>query len=218
MNVGQRIKQRRKELGLTADDVAEYIGKNRATIFRYEKGDIEKLPISILDDLSDLLKTSPEWLMGWSNKHQPNIVSIYNQLEPPRQEYVYEVAEEQLEEQNRVTSLYGGVAANPTELAYGDPVYDEVVTKNVPKGADGALTIHGDSMEDMFYDGDICFFKRQPDVENGEIAIVEINGEGVTCKKVIKHNGSILLRSLNDKYEDREIKSERIRIIGKVVK
>ena len=44
MNTGDRIKQRRIELGLTADDLAQKIGKSRATIYRYENGDIENMP------------------------------------------------------------------------------------------------------------------------------------------------------------------------------
>ena len=45
---GQRMKQRRKELGLRAEQVAEYIGVSRATLFRYENGDIEKVPFNSL--------------------------------------------------------------------------------------------------------------------------------------------------------------------------
>lgn len=65
MNVGKRIKKRRKELGLSVDAMAENIGKNRATIYRYESEDIENLPISILEPLARVLKTTPAYLMGW---------------------------------------------------------------------------------------------------------------------------------------------------------
>ena len=49
MTVGERIKNRREEIGMTVDELAEKLGKNRATIYRYERGDIEKLPIEILE-------------------------------------------------------------------------------------------------------------------------------------------------------------------------
>ncbi|TLQ07607.1 LexA family transcriptional regulator [Marinilactibacillus psychrotolerans] len=222
MNIGERMKERRKQLKITADQVAEKIGVSRSNVYRYEKGDIEKLPIEVLEPLSEILRTTPQYLMGWETNE--DILTVYNELEKPRKKKVYNYAESLLEEQNKVVELpnrkaplLGDVAANPTELAYGDPVYDEEVTSNVPSGADGALTIQGDSMEDLFRSGDICFFHRQPDVENGEIAIVEIDGTGVTCKKVIKENGSIILRSLNDKYKDRKIEKESVRIIGKVL-
>lgn len=72
MNVGERIKARRKELGLSADTVAEAIGKDRSTIFRYEKGDIDKLPIDILKPLAEALKTTPAALMGWTEVQKNN--------------------------------------------------------------------------------------------------------------------------------------------------
>jgi transcriptional regulator with XRE-family HTH domain len=74
MTVAQRIKARRKELGLSADALAEAIGKNRSTIFRYERGDIDKLPIDILKPIAAALKTTPEYLMGWDEAQKNNDV------------------------------------------------------------------------------------------------------------------------------------------------
>ena len=48
MNIGQRIKSRRLKLNMTVDEVAEKIGKNRATVYRYESSEIEDLPTSVL--------------------------------------------------------------------------------------------------------------------------------------------------------------------------
>ena len=65
---GERIKELRKALGLSADDLASRIGKDRATIFRYEKGEIENMPLSVINNLADALHVSPGYLMGWENK------------------------------------------------------------------------------------------------------------------------------------------------------
>lgn len=65
MTTGERMKFRRKELGLSADEVAAALNVSRATIFRYEKGDIEKLPGSALEPLAKALRTTPAYLMGW---------------------------------------------------------------------------------------------------------------------------------------------------------
>lgn len=65
MNTGDRIKQRRIELGFTADELANRIGKSRATIYRYENGDIENMPTTILEPLAKALNTTPADLMGW---------------------------------------------------------------------------------------------------------------------------------------------------------
>ena len=66
MNLGDRIKNRRKELGMTVDDLAKIVGKSRATIYRYENGAIEKLPTDVLVPFADALDTTPDYLMGWT--------------------------------------------------------------------------------------------------------------------------------------------------------
>lgn len=67
MNIGERIRQRRLELGLSVDEVAKRLGKNRATIYRYENNYIENLPASVLEPLAEILGTTPAFLMGWHN-------------------------------------------------------------------------------------------------------------------------------------------------------
>ena len=64
-NIGQRIKTTSKELRITADDLAKKLGKDRSTIYRYEKGDIENLPLDILEPIASALETTPAYLMGW---------------------------------------------------------------------------------------------------------------------------------------------------------
>ena len=68
MKIGDKIKARRQELGMTVDEVAEKLGKNRATVYRYESNEIEKLPVSILMPLAKVLKTTPSYLMGVDDK------------------------------------------------------------------------------------------------------------------------------------------------------
>lgn len=65
MEVYERIKARRKELGLSADDIAEALGVSRATVYRYESAEIEKLPTTIIEPLSNVLRCSIAYLMGW---------------------------------------------------------------------------------------------------------------------------------------------------------
>ena len=67
MSIGQRIKIMRIQQGLSIDDLAYRLGKNRTTIYRYENGDIENLPLGILDSLAEALNTTPAYLMGWED-------------------------------------------------------------------------------------------------------------------------------------------------------
>lgn len=68
MDIGKRIKQRRKDLHMSVDELAKRLGKNRATVYRYEKGDIENLPMDILEPLAIALDTTPQYLMGWTEE------------------------------------------------------------------------------------------------------------------------------------------------------
>ena len=75
MRIGERIKQRRLELGYTAEAIAKLLNKNRATIYRYENGDIENMPIDVLEPLAKALNTTPAYLMGWQESHKASTAS-----------------------------------------------------------------------------------------------------------------------------------------------
>lgn len=227
------IKKKRLEKNMSLEDVGKLVGVGKSTVRKWENGMIENMGRDKIVALSKALDISPIDILGMSEKDLPksSIETIYNQLEKPRQTKVYNFAEQQLEEQNRgnvvrfpkkeklPTIKNSASAANPTELVYGDTVVEEEEFERVPNNADFAVPIIGDSMEPVIRNGQFVFVKEQPDVEDGEIAIVEIDGDGVTCKEVYKdyESQTIILRSINELYEDRVVSPEQIRIIGKVV-
>lgn len=218
MNIGERINYLRTREKISADDLGKMVGVSRATIYRYENGDIEKFPIELLDPIARALRTTPEYLMGWDDNTK--ILDVYSKLESQRQKKVYQFAEHQLHEQNNTVDeqstvyLVGQTAAGEP-LEYGQ-LQPEQISVDVPKGADRALNVKGDSMEPLIKDGSIVFYKDQPTVENGEIAIVEIDGSEVTCKKFYFDGDKVTLKSINEKYEDM-VFSNGVRIIGKVI-
>ena len=85
MTTAERIKQRRKDLGLRAEDVAERSGVPRSTMFRYENGEIEKLPINHLVPIAKALHTSVDYLMGWTEDEKEPIPMDEDRLD---QEFV----------------------------------------------------------------------------------------------------------------------------------
>ena len=98
MTIGQRIKKRRLELKLSVDELAEKLGKNRATVYRYEKDDIKDMPITVLEPLAKVLETTPADLMGWkddpsqtklSHKEQQDLAidSLYSAFEDSEVEH-----------------------------------------------------------------------------------------------------------------------------------
>ncbi len=212
------IEKRTEEQGLSLSELARRVGMAKSAISRYFNRTRE-FPLNKVNDFARALGLKPEYILGF--EEETDINHIYNQLEKPRQNKVYNFAKRQLSEQNnKVVPLVGATAANPTELSYGDTTYDETVKSNVPAKADVALVVKGDSMEPEYHDGEIVFYKSQPVVENGEMAIVEINGDGVTLKKVYFNydENKVILRSINDRYDDRVLAPEDVRILGIVVK
>lgn len=82
MTIGHRIKERRKYLKMSADELGKRLGKDRSTIYRYEKGDIENLPLDILEPIAAALETTPQYLMGWNEVQKKNddMVAIIQEL------------------------------------------------------------------------------------------------------------------------------------------
>lgn len=218
-----RIKKLRIERDITQSELAEYMGfKTYTTVSKWESGD--NLPRGKeLKKLAELFNVSSDYILGISDNReikQSSISTVYNLLDADRKKKVYKYAKEQLDEQHEteLVLVYGQTAAGEP-ISYGDPEAEEKEVSKVPKGADMALLVKGDSMEDLIPDGSLVFYKRQPSVDCGDIAIVEIEGDGVTCKR-IKYdydNQKIILQSENDKYDDVALNNDQIRILGKVI-
>lgn len=64
--IGARIKERRKELDISAVDLAERLDLSKATIHRYENGDIRNIKLPVVDAMAQILKVNPLWLLGKS--------------------------------------------------------------------------------------------------------------------------------------------------------
>lgn len=93
MTIYERIKKRRRDLGLSAQTLANALNVSRATIYRYESAYIEKLPLSTLEPLSKALNVTPAYLMGWeehpnilTHKEVTELTEIHNQLNSKGQE------------------------------------------------------------------------------------------------------------------------------------
>ena len=61
----QRIKQRRTDLKLSYQDLADRTGLSKSTLQRYETGDIANIPLSKIEVLAKGLETTPQYIMGW---------------------------------------------------------------------------------------------------------------------------------------------------------
>ena len=100
--------------------------------------------------------------------------------------------------------------------------YEEITEQMAAQGEYFGLKIKGDSMLPQICNGDIVIVRKQPDVDSGDTAIVMVNGDEATCKKVVKQSNGIMLVPNNPSFDTRfftnkEISSTPVRVIGKVV-
>lgn len=117
--------------------------------------------------------------------------------------------------------ILGQIAAGPAsemiENIEGDIVTDIGMSDN-----SFALRIKGNSMSPRMEPGDVVIVRKQPDVESGEIAIVAVNGDEATCKRIKKYRDGIELIPINPAFPVRfftyeEVEKNPVTILGKVV-
>lgn len=115
------------------------------------------------------------------------------------------------------------VAGMPID-AYEDILgYEEISRELASTGDFFALKVKGDSMLPVLQENDIIIVRQQSDVESGDIAIVLINGDTATVKKVMKQDSGITLIAFNPAvyephfYSNEDIESLPVKIAGKVV-
>ena len=122
----------------------------------------------------------------------------------------------------RIPVLGKVVAGIPLDAVEEIIDYEEIPIEMAKNGEYFALQIKGDSMEPKFSAGDVVIVRKQEDVDNGDIAIVLVNGNEATVKKIRKFDGGINLIPTNSNYDvitytNAQIEQLPVRIIGKVV-
>lgn len=206
MNMGERIKQLRLEKGLTQEELGKYIGVKKAAIMKYEKGNVQNMKRATIETLSKLFNVTPSYLMCLDepklDKFGNSVVSI---------------------------PLLGTVKAGYDYLAEENWEGTKEIKEELAKTGDFfALRIKGDSMFETLWENDIVAVKKQDFANDGDIAVVLINGDEATVKKIrILDNGIKLIplnRRINPEtqepfYEDiffnkKDIETKPVKIIG----
>lgn len=240
-SVGERIKSTRKAKKVSAEELARKINVSVSTLYRYEKGDIEKVSTEVLKQIAIALNTEPAYFMGWSDTPTPvqnqtlqGIVATSKQLEQPRQEKVLSFANEQLEEQNKVVSMFDkkleeedyindyveGLVAAGNGTFQEDNLHMEVRLRasDVPEEYDTIAKVAGNSMEPLIQDNDLLFINITSQVDINDIGIFQINGKNFVKKLKRDYGGAWYLQSLNNSYEEIYLtEDDDIRTIGEVV-
>ena len=206
--ISARIIQKRREKGLTLNEVAMKVGVAASTIQRYENGSIKNFKAPVLNAIAAALGVTPEWLCGKSQADRSYPM--------PRNVYPADLGD-----YARVPVI-GRVAAGLACHAEENIEYFEYASKDlIRSGSDYVyLKVVGDSMSPLIMEGDLVLVRCQEIVESGEYAVVLIDNEDGVVKKVNFGRNYIELISINPYYPPRRFEGnemERIRIFGKVI-
>ena len=209
---GWSLSEFARKLDLPKSSISRYFNKSR------------QLPINKINLFADTLGVSSEYLLGIKISNN-DLLDIYNKLDSKRQSKVYDYASRQLDEQNgiqeeKVVYLVRGRQSAAGSMIHVDDVDVEMgvlPSSIVPNGANELVKITGDSMEPLIKKGSEVYLRYQPTVEDGEVAIVRVEDEGVTCKYLYRDGKNVILKSENPKYEDIVVDAEKVSVIGKVL-
>ena len=195
-NLGAKLHDLRKQNNMTLEEVGNAVGVGKSTVRKWETGEIANMRRDKISKLAEALHTTPAYLMGWDESLSVAAVRI---------------------------PVLGKVAAGIPITAVENIIdYEEIPSSMAETGEYVALQIKGSSMEPRMFEGDIVIVKVQPSVDSGDVAVVIVNGNEATVKKVQLRPGGIVLQPFNSSYDpmlytNEDIENIPVRIFGKVV-
>lgn len=194
-----KLRELRNHIGYSQKKIADVLRVSRSTIAMWETGASEP-DNETLYKIADYFGVTVDYLLGRDDNPHPT--TSPKGIKIP---------------------VLGRVAAGiPIEAIEEILDYEEIDEAMAKTGDFFALRIAGTSMEPKFSEGDVVIVRKQDSVESGEIAVVLVNGDDATCKKVLIHDNGLSLVSLNSSYApmfftDKEVSTLPVQILGRVV-
>ncbi|MCI5658652.1 MAG: helix-turn-helix domain-containing protein [Megasphaera elsdenii] len=202
MSFGAKLKKCRKDMSLSQKEFGQKIGVAESTVSLYESN--KRFPdADTLKKISALFEVSLDYLLGNA---------------PAKT-----VQQKTTGRGVRIPVLGRVVAGIPIEAVEEILDYEEITPELAATGEFFALKIRGHSMEPRMMEGDVVIVRRQDDVDSGDVAIVLVNGDEATVKRVKKQPEGITLIATNTSvyephfYSNKEIAELPVRILGRVV-
>lgn len=212
-----KLKQKREELGLEQQELAELIGVSKQAYFKWEKG-LSKPTKANIAKLEKVLKVTEGYLS------EDEISSLYKQLIEPNQEkaitYVRDLVSSQkvisIAEKRSEYRVYEKLSAGIGASVYGDLDYD-VVYYNEELPHDFASWVDGNSMEPTYQNGEVALIRETGFDYDGAVYAVVWDSQ-TYIKKVYREEEGLRLVSINKDYPDKFAPfDENPRVIGKIV-
>ncbi len=194
----------RRNAGMSQQALAKELSIAQNTLSQYERG-TRSPDHNTLQRIADFFHVSVDFLLG---RTVP--ADIYHNLAPST-------------DGSKWVPVLGDVAAGIPIEAIEDIVDYEEISSSVSRSGDYfALRIKGDSMEPRMTNGDVVIVRKQDFADEGDIAVVLVNGDSATVKKVSFQNGGLILIPFNQAYSPvyysrDDVINRPVNIIGKVV-
>lgn len=199
-----RIKRLREELNMTQQELADKLEGAKSTVAMYEKGD-RKPSLEVLVKLSEIFNCSIDYLLGKTDVRKP-----VENINSSKRYYMCPV--------------YGRISAGQPNWA------EECIEGRFPIDVDLMniinpeecffLKVNGESMNKEIQNGAYALIRKTDFVENGDIAVVLVNGFDATLKKFSKQGDLIILEPMsNDPSFTTQVydKSTEVKVIGKYI-
>ncbi len=201
------LAERRKQLGYTQKEIASMVNVSEATVSRWESGEIANMRRDRINVYAKALKVDPSFIMTGECGDE------YDSL---------------MQRVGAMPLSITGTIPVLGRVAAGMPLYaqeniESYISVDYPNPNEyTALRVNGDSMNAArIDDGDIIIIRKQDIVENGEIAVVIVNGDDATVKRYHRDGNIVTLtpQSYNPEHTVQiySLKDVPIRIFGKVV-
>ena len=217
----ERLKQLRQEVGLSQMEFSKQLklyikdskGGSKSSINMYERGEREP-GLEILEAMADYFNVDLDYLLGKSDHRNKRAwLDSFVSKDVPNVPGIFPI-----EPMERIP-LLGAIACGDPILAQ-ENIEDYIDLPRTIK-ADFALTCEGDSMIDAgIKDGDVVYIRSQPEVQNGQIAAVLVDGESATLKRFFFNDGVVTLMAANQAYPP-IVKAgsdvEQVRVLGLAV-
>lgn len=195
----ERLKQLRKEMGLTQSDLAARLGITQQAVGKWETGVSSPDPATLMQ-LAEVLQVSVDFLLGRAGANVGHVMP-------------YVAAQEAM------VPVVGSVRAGYGALAFEEDSGMAAASVKDPENY-FYLVVKGDSMEPRIQNGDLALVRRQPTLDDGDLGVVVFGeGEG-TLKRFHKKGNAIVLQPFNPAYESLILAGEELDnmyIAGKVV-
>lgn len=184
--MGNYLSDRRKELGLTQKEIADMVGVSEGTVSRWESGSIANMRRDRINLYAKALKVRPTFIMTGETE---------DDMDTDEEQIPHGFSP--LPETDRVPRIGRIACGTPITAEENIEDYDSIPSS---WRANFTLICVGDSMLPSVQDGDLVAIRKQPNVENGEIAAVLIDEEA-TLKRVYQYPGKLILQPENPSFE-----------------